>query len=162
MLIYHGSTAIVEKPEIRQSERMLDFGIGFYTISNKEQAIRWAQRVANRSALNNKVLSVYEFELEKAECELNIIRFNKPDEEWLDFVCLNRLGRQIIEPYDIVIGPVANDQVYTTVTLYEQGVLSKEAAVIELKIKRLYDQILFHSEKSLDFCKYVQFIDIGV
>ena len=101
MTIYHGSTVLVEKPEIRRSERMLDFGAGFYTTSYKEQAIRWAQRVAN-------------------------------------------------------------DQVYTTVTLYEQGVLSKEAAVIDLKISKLYNQILFHSEKSLEFCKYIRHFATGV
>ena len=162
MIIYHGSTVIVEKPEVRKSERMLDFGMGFYTTSNKEQAIRWAERVANRSGSNRKILSVYEFDLEKAERDLVIIRFEKPDEEWLDFVCINRLGREITESYDIVIGPVANDQVYTTVALYEQGVLSKEAAIIDLKVSKLYDQILFHTEKAINFCKYIRHLDIGV
>jgi hypothetical protein len=162
MIIYHGSTVIVENPEIFQSERMLDFGIGFYTTSNKEQAIRWAERVANRNESNSRILSVYEFDLEKAESDLVIIRFDKPDADWLDFVCLNRLGREIEKPYDIVIGPVANDQVYTTVALYEQGVLSKEAAIIDLKVHKLYDQILFHTEKSLSFCKYVRCFEIGV
>ena len=162
MIIYHGSTVIVAKPEIRQSERMLDFGAGFYTTSKKEQAIRWAERVANRNESNSQILTAYEFDLPKAERELVIIRFDKPDDEWLDFVCTNRLGREIVEPYDIVIGPVANDQVYTTVALYEQGVLSKEAAIIDLKVSKLYDQILFHSEKSLDYCKFVRHLDIGV
>ena len=74
---------IVEKPEILQSERMLDFGMGFYTTSNKEQAIRWAQRVANRSRSSSQILSVYEFDLEKAERDLAIIRFEKPDDKWL-------------------------------------------------------------------------------
>ena len=162
MIIYHGSTIIVEKPEIRKRERMLDFGVGFYTTSNKEQAIRWAERVANRTQINSQILSVYEFDQEGAQRELRIISFDKPDGEWLDFVCANRLGREIEKPYDIVIGPVANDQVYTTVALYEQGVLSKEAAIIDLKVSKLYDQILFHNEKSLVFCKYVQYIEIGV
>ena len=156
MVIYHGSVEIVEKPEIRKSERMLDFGVGFYTTSNKEQAIRWAQRVASRSELNRKILSVYEFDKENAEHNLVIIRFDKPDYDWLDFVCLNRLGQEIAKPYDMVIGPVANDQVYTTVALYEQGILSREAAIIDLKISKLYDQLLFHSEKTLNYCSYIQ------
>ena len=46
MTIYHGSTVPVEKPQILPSNRMLDFGIGFYTTSNLEQAIRWAKIVA--------------------------------------------------------------------------------------------------------------------
>ena len=162
MIIYHGSTVIIKKPEIRTSERMLDFGVGFYTTSKKEQAIRWAQRVASRNESINKILSIYEFDIERAENELVIIRFDNPDEEWLDFVCTNRLGREIDKSYDIVIGPVANDQVYTTVALYEQGILSKEAAIIDLKVSKLYDQILFHSEKSLLFCRYIQHLSIEV
>jgi hypothetical protein len=34
--IYHGSDVVVEKPEILPSNRLLDFGIGFYTTSNKD------------------------------------------------------------------------------------------------------------------------------
>ena len=30
MKIYHGSIVVVEKPELRQSNRTLDYGSGFY------------------------------------------------------------------------------------------------------------------------------------
>lgn len=39
MKLYHGSLVVVEEPEIRVSDRYLDFGYGFYTTMNKEQAI---------------------------------------------------------------------------------------------------------------------------
>ena len=38
MILYHGSTVPVEKPEIRISESFLDFGTGFYTTTSLQQA----------------------------------------------------------------------------------------------------------------------------
>ena len=162
MIIYHGSTFPVETPKILKSERMLDFGDGFYTTSNKEQAERWSEIVAVKRKTDSRVITEYEFDFDTAEKELTvIISFSQPDDKWLEFVCQNRSGRVSVEHYDIAIGPVANDQVYTVVTLYEQGVLSKEAAIMELRVRKLYSQILFHTEKSLNYCRYIRHVEIG-
>jgi hypothetical protein len=161
MILYHGSNVAVRQPQILQSERMLDFGTGFYTTSNKEQATRWAARVAERRETKDQILSVYEFDLEAAERELVILRFDEPNGEWLDFVCGNRSGREPTTPYDIVLGPVADDQVFATVILFEQGLLDRDAAIVALKVQKLYDQILFHTDKSLKYCCYARQIDIG-
>jgi hypothetical protein len=161
MIVYHGSTVPVQTPKILQSGRMLDFGEGFYTTSNQEQAERWSHSVAAKRKMNNHFITKYEFDIESASKELSVIYFDKPDEAWLEFVCLNRSGKTPIMPYDIAIGPVADDQVYTVVVLYEQGVLSKEAAIIELRVRELYNQILFHTEKSLSYCRYILHTEIG-
>lgn len=47
MIVYHGSTEIVEKPDVEHSYRLLDFGRGFYVTTVKEQAERWARRKAD-------------------------------------------------------------------------------------------------------------------
>ncbi len=161
MTIFHGSNVIVERPEILQSERMLDFGVGFYTTSNRSQAVRWAQRVASRREPKDQLISKYEFDLEAAERRLLILRFGAPDGNWLDFVCANRMGSEISQPYDIVLGPVADDKVYAVVQLYENGVYSKEEAIKRLKTEDLFDQILFHTEKSLEHCHYSGFEKFG-
>ena len=161
LTIYHGSTAPIELPRIIKSGRNLDFGEGFYATSNKLQAIRWAEIVAKRRKSDVQFITEFEFDIVAAKRELAVITFDSPDDDWLDFVCLNRSGQMHQESYDIVIGPVANDQVYTVVALYEQGVLSKEAAIIEMKVRELYDQVLFHTEKSLNFCKYLRHSQLG-
>ena len=140
MKIYHGSSVVVSEPKILESERMLDFGAGFYTTSNREQAVRWAEIVANRKRLKSQILSIYEFDYEVAERNLVIIRFDKPDGEWLDFVSNNRMGRQVDEYYDVAIGPVANDKVYSVVQFYENGIYNKEDAIKRLKVEKLFDQ----------------------
>ena len=83
------------------------------------------------------------------------MRFDAPNEAWLEFVAENRSGNYHGEDYDVVYGPVANDDVYTTFTLYQSGALSKEQTLETLKIKKLYDQMVFTTEKALSFLKFV-------
>ena len=131
---------------------MLDFGKGFYTTTNREQAVRWAQKVAVRRKVDEKFISIYEFALDAAEKELTILRFDQSDAAWLDFVSACRSGKRPDEEYDIVFGPVADDNVYATLQLYELGILDKEETLKRLKIESLFNQILFHTEKALEFC----------
>lgn len=161
MNIYHGSDVVVEKPEILPSNRLLDFGIGFYTTSNKEQAVRWAEKVSLRNNTGKKFLSIYNFDIEKAKKELSIIEFTSADEKWLDFITLNRRGKKISKEYDIVIGPVADDNVYLTVKLFETGVLDKDEALKRLKVEKLFNQILFHTEKALGVCVFNNYEGLG-
>jgi len=118
MVVYHGSNVPVENPIIMRSERKLDFGEGFYTTYNREQAVRWSQRVADREKTSSRIITEYEFNLIDAEKDNTILRFDEPDYKWLDFVCSNRLGKEIIDHYDIIIGPVANDSVYAVILFY--------------------------------------------
>ena len=161
MIIYHGSTVPVEAPKIFNSGRTLDFGSGFYATYNRAQAMRWAERVAVRRNADVRFITEYEFEQEAAEQKLRMVSFVEPDEKWLDFICLNRSGHPPDMLYDIAIGPVANDVVYTAVALYEQGLLDKDEAIKRLKVQKLYNQILFHTEASLQFCKYIRHEMIG-
>ena len=154
MKVYHGSLVVVENPEIRVVDRYLDFGYGFYTTMNEEQAVNWTEKQKNRKGTNIGYVSKYEFDIEKAESELKIIRFDKADKEWLDFVSANRKG-QCGETYDIVIGPVADDGVYEVVRFYEIGVYDLEEALKRLKVEELYNQVLFHTEKSLTYLRFI-------
>ena len=46
--VYHGSTEQVRHPEIRESDRLLDYGKGFYTTTSLEQAMKRAVLKKNR------------------------------------------------------------------------------------------------------------------
>ena len=82
------------------------------------------------------------------------MRFDEPNEDWLDFVSENRAGSYTGKIYDFIYGPVANDDVYTTFNLYTAGVLTKAQTIEALKIKKLYNQLVFTSEKSLSYLKF--------
>lgn len=154
MICYHGSDTIVDTPKILQPKRPLDFGGGFYVTTSQAQAKRWALKVAYRNNSQHKCVNRYEFDEEQASSTLTVIRFDRADEKWLDFICANRNGKDTGN-YDIVIGPVADDKVYRVVVEYENGDVDKETALKSLKTEALCDQILFHTEKSLAYLKYV-------
>lgn len=161
MIIYHGSDVIVEKPEILQSNRLLDFGVGFYTTSNREQATRWAEKVSIRNNTFKQLLSAYIFNLNKTKNELKVIEFTSADEGWLDFIIAHRSGKYTSEKFDIVVGPVADDNVYLAVKLFESGVLNKQETLSRIKVEKLFDQILFHTKESLMLCHFDHFEDVG-
>jgi len=161
MKVYHGSNVAVINPLIMKSERKLDFGEGFYTTFNREQAVRWSERVTQREKTINRVITEYEFKLSDAEKDLKILKFDKADKIWLEFVCTNRLGKNLPESFDIIIGPVANDAVYTTILFYENGLYDEDEAIKRLKVQKLYNQVLFHTEKSLQYCQYIRHEVVG-
>ena len=155
MILYHGSNLTVSEPKLVIQNRFLDFGFGFYTTTNKVQAISFADKVTKRRRDGTPTVSIYEIDEIKAFAECSVLRFDTPDEAWLDFVSDNRAGKYSGKTYDFIYGPVANDDVYTTFTLYTAGVLTKEQTVEALKIKKLYNQLVLTSDKALAFLKFI-------
>ena len=155
MKLYHGSTVAVRKPSLRPGRQNADFGKGFYTTSNLEQAVRWAHIKKEREDADRAVVSVYEFDETLLDNpDLNIRRFTGADEAWLLFVTDCRKSRK--HDFDLVQGPVANDKVFTTVNLFESGVLSAEAAILQLKAYKTYDQLSFHTERVIRALRFVE------
>ncbi|MDD4971819.1 MAG: DUF3990 domain-containing protein [Paludibacter sp.] len=146
---------------ILENQRLLDFGKGFYTTSNQKQAEKWAsikqKRIGNAA---KAIVSVFEINDEYFDDQNYAIRhFQFANEEWLDFVVLNRQEYKS-HSYDIVKGAVANDTLYATLVLFETGILSKKETIVRLKTHKLFDQISFHSEKILRELKFVESYEI--
>ena len=80
-----------------------------------------------------------------------MLKFESPNEAWLDFVAANRQGIYTGKQYDMIYGAVANDDVYRTITLYLTGILNKEQTLEALKIRKLFNQLVFASEKALSY-----------
>lgn len=152
MLLYHASTQVIEHPVIFNRTNLLDFGTGFYTTSNLDQAKDFARKAFVRRGMNGSpTINIFDFDLDRARENLSIFEFPTPNQQWLDFVVHNRKhGRSKAVLADIIIGPVANDDVFTTVTLYEQNQITANAALEMLKIKKLFTQTLFCNEAALE------------
>ena len=155
MRIYHGSIEKVESPEIRESNRTLDYGQGFYTTTSYEQAEAWVRRRMNEKRASRGYVCVYELD-ERVLQNLNTLIFDQPTEEWVDFVMQNRTQKGYVHEFDIVYGPVANDRVYAAFALYEGGLINKQALIAELKAYKLVDQYLFHTEKALQALTFIE------
>ncbi len=156
MLLYHGSHSEVINPKIIKETRKGDFGIGFYTTSSLKQAERWAQIRAIQENLNQGFISIFDIEDFLSNDNLIVKNFSQADDEWLDFVMKNRKDPKFEHSFDIVTGPVANDRVYTCLNAFEEGFMSRELVIENLKTYVLQDQILFHTTHSLKFLHYVK------
>ena len=143
MTVYHGGYQPVDKPEIRKGRNTKDFGTGFYCTVIKEQAERWARRY------DTKVVSIYDVRLNE---KLNIKEFKEMTEEWLDFIIDCRSGKS--HTYDIVIGAMADDQIYNYISDYMDGVITREQFWVLAKFRYPTHQIVFCSDNALQCLKY--------
>jgi len=126
MELYHGSDVIVEKPILLPRQRALDFGAGFYTTTNMEQAKAFAGKIGERRESEKCYISVYDvIDFSVLKKDLSVLEFVEADEKWLNFVFENRAGKYAGDIYDIVYGAVANDTIYRVLTAFEEGIIPK-------------------------------------
>ncbi|MFI3284217.1 MAG: DUF3990 domain-containing protein [Erysipelotrichaceae bacterium] len=118
MTVYHGSTQIIQSPDINFSKNYLNFGKGFYLTTYLNQAKQWAIRKGSRQG---KVGIVNEYELLDNWKYFKGLSFENENEQWLEFVCGCRKGELINLEYDIIVGNVADDDIFKTVDMYLRG-----------------------------------------
>ena len=148
LLLYHGSNIVIEEPSLSFSRSTLDFGRGFYMTTDPEQAKRWAERIARVRGAGVPTVSVFQTE-ETLWSKLRILRFDRPDEAWLDLVVACRTGRPVSEPADVITGPIADDRTVTVINQLIDGVFPKKIALQLLEPMKLSDQWAIRTEKAL-------------
>lgn len=141
--IYHGSNIEVNEPKIIRGHFTKDFGYGFYCTIKREQAIRWSLRNGQG------VVSKYKYSFSE---DLKIKIFDKMTEEWLDFIVSCRNGEEHL--YDIVEGPMADDQIYNYITQFIQGIINREQFWIMIKFNYPTHQICFCTDRALKTLEY--------
>ena len=131
--LYHGSNIAIEEIDLQKTRPYKDFGRGFYLTSMKEQAQKMAQRVSRI--------------------------FEEPSKEWALFVINNRnrdyqdiysMECNHDNKYDLVIGPVADDDLALLFRQFSGGLISVEVLVEAVKFKKLTNQYSFHTERALE------------
>ena len=138
-ILYHGSNVIVQNPKILIDGFYKDFGYGFYCTNIKKQARRWAITKRGKSVINK-------YNYVKNE-NLKIYSFTEMSEEWLQFVVNCRQGKE--HNFDIVEGPMADDQIWDYVEDYVSNNISKTAFWELVKFKYPTHQIVFCTENAL-------------
>lgn len=146
IIVYHGSSQIVETPEIRIAKFNKDFYFGFYCTIMREQAQRWATRYDQIGYVN-----LYEYSPDK---NLKILRFEEMTEEWLDFIAACRAGKA--HDYDIVEGPMADDTIFNYVQGFIDGKYSRAAFWELARFKYPTHQISFHTARALTTLKFLE------
>ena len=136
----------------------MDFGQGFYLTKLRKQAEAWAETIAERKGRNAEpTLSTYSFDYDAVKSENYRIKiFECYNLEWLEYVVDCRKGGRMQHQYDIVEGGVANDNVIDTVEDYENGIITAEQALGQLKYKKVNHQICILNQDIVD--KHLSFI----
>lgn len=165
MILYHGSNMKIESINLAMCRPYKDFGRGFYLTDMKEQSVRMAQRVA-RIYGGSPVLNVFEIQDGFTRIPDIVIKDfgTRTSEEWARFVMNNRnktfgdikdsLCNQD-NKYDIVIGPVADDNMALLFRQYENEVIDFETLLKGMIYKETSLQYSFHTEKSIRLLRKV-------
>lgn len=127
-----------------------DFGVGFYLTSDRNVARRQAERKFIQQGSGD--VNVYEYEWN--ECpnrELRILRFDGYSLEWANFILSNRQNKERTNThlYDIVIGPIADDTIGFQIRRIQDGVISIEQFMEEIKYHTVTMQYLFATERAV-------------
>lgn len=103
------------------------------------------------------IVSVFEFDKDGAFADekLSIKEFATPNEEWALFVMGNR-DRAIKQPthnFDIVIGPVADDEMATQFRYFKDGIIDLEKLVSKIRFHKVSSQYFFHTDRAIKYLK---------
>ena len=160
MLLYHGSNQEIKSIDLRECKPYKDFGRGFYLTTIREQAIQMARRTTR---IFSGSPYVTEFEFDETICvnsSLSVKVFDSPTAGWAQFV-LNNRNRRFVDfsdpncnqdnKFDIVIGPVANDDIALLFRTFSSGHIDLEALVKGMKYRKLNDQYSFHTKIAISF-----------
>jgi len=155
MILYHGTNMDIIEIDPTRGNKYKDFGQGFYATPQRDTAIRMAEKKA-RLFGGTPTLITYEFDESALESDMNIKRFpEKATAEWLIFVVAHRDrdSKEVEQGFDLVVGPIADDGVVTTLDKYRDHIFTPEQAAIELQDKYLDQQYYFGTQKALTFLK---------
>jgi hypothetical protein len=168
-VLYHGSVHKVVSPDTSRTNTQNDFGRGFYTTTNKEEAIDWAKKKSTYQERPG-YLNVYEFIQDKGLTYYEFDRHLLADLFWLDYILLNRGYSDFVSPgrdfsvlnKDILIGPIANNKLAIQMNMLTSGLIEGET-LQEVKTKfiglllpsRLDDQICFKNDFAASHLSFV-------
>ncbi|MBQ7183048.1 MAG: DUF3990 domain-containing protein [Clostridia bacterium] len=162
MILYHGSNLEIDSIDLNKCRPNKDFGRGFYLTDIPEQAMRMARRVSLIYG-GDPIVTSYETDPDALmNSGLSIRRFDRPDIQWATFVMNNRSGKivnkespecNLRNQYDIVIGPVANDDMALLFRQFEEGFIDIEILTREMTYKKLTNQYSFHTQRAIALLK---------
>ena len=165
----------MQSPEIRPVSRPMDFGAGFYATTLATQAVEWSRKKSLKEG-GTPVVSVYELNLARLEKELSVKSFIGTSDDWIDFILKHRKAtvynaitvnvggryrRRLVakagahHEFDMVMGEVADDDVFDAITLYEANVISYDELKRRLRTKRQNDQLCFCAPEALPYLEFV-------
>lgn len=153
MILYHGSNITIETIDFNKCKPGKDFGKGFYLTDIKQQAEEMARRSVRIAQKGEPVVTTYDFNIScLSDGSLFVKIFEKPTKEWALFILENRKNKGLINihPYDIVVGPVADDGIVYQLERYRRKMITLDTLVNELTYQKVNNQYFFGTDKAVN------------
>lgn len=158
-LLFHGTSGDIKgEIDVNHSVPPNDFGNGFYAGETLTQGATWVA--------GNEYASVYCFYADLKQ--LKAMKFY-PDRNWLysilyyrgalrDYEIPNEVAELIyeIEQSDIIVAPIADNEVYATIQSFADSEMTDEACIHAISASNLGYQYVF---KNNEACKRLLFLD---
>ena len=120
------------------------------------KSVKYQKSYAESAVCTGKeMVSVFDIDEDTLQ-GLSILSFDSANREWLRYISANRTGHTPESYYDVIIGPVANDQTIRTINNYLRGYFSEEIAIQLLLPQKLKDQYTFKSERALELLRFME------
>ena len=160
MRLYHGSNMAITDIDLSRCRPNKDFGLGFYLSPDKTAAEKMAHRTVKRFGGSPYVMT---YDFNDADLErFTLRRFDKPTVEWAMFVMVNRRGvidaqeHNLDNKFDVVVGPIANDDLALLFRQFSRGLLTVEMLMREMQYKELTVQYSFHTRQAVSLLKLIE------
>ena len=173
-IIYHGSEAIIEKPEYLKGNVHNDYGLGFYCSPNKELAKEWAARKTghgyiNRYQIRDDRLKILDLTKPPYNDVLNWVALLMHNRE-LSFDLRNNFPRELkylddkylidVSKYDIVIGYRADDSYFRFPEAFVRSEITLESLNKIFKAGDLGKQYVLISERAFNLIHFLDYKEV--
>lgn len=176
MVLYHGSSAIIKKPQYGKGNLHNDYGRGFYCTENPELAKEWACPEARDGFANQYELDMDGLnKLDLGAEEYHILN-------WMALLLKNRIfakrapvareAEQYIlqeflpdtEGYDIICGYRADDSYFSYARDFLNNTITLEQLSCAMRLGKLGNQVVLISQKAFSQITYTGYevADAGV
>jgi len=159
IVLFHGSKdEIIGELSLDYSRENVNLGPGFYVGDNYAQSVDFV--------CQSRTGSVYVFDA--FYIDLKILKLDV-SLDWMLYIAINRgkiekyknteKYRKIVDEfnsYDVIIAPIADNRMFTTIDDFVKSAISSEQAIHALKDLSLGKQIVFKTEKSLKHLKMLE------
>lgn len=166
IILYHGSKAVIEKPEYGKGKKYNDYGLGFYCTEDINLAKEWSVDInrdgyANKYALDISDLKI--LNLSESATVLNWIAILLQNRVFILKNDITKQGKSFllknysipVDKYDVIVGYRADDAYFAYAESFLNNSISVQRLSEALRLGNLGEQIVLKSRKSFNRIKFL-------
>ena len=159
LIFVHGSKNEINGPlSLDYSRDNVDMGKGFYAGDNYHQAVDFVCHVPKSSVyvldVSFEKLSILKLDV-SLDWMLSIAYYRGMLEKFKNTEKYRQISDKL-SGYDVIIAPIADIRMFTTINDFLDGMITSEQAVHAINALHLGDQIVFKTEKALRNVKLLE------